>query len=204
MVRKPRYFGNSSQASTGLPQYSTHWARVMSPFPTTLASRKSTSNPTSFGCKVDGGSREFEAARLQIGQLQATAPPVAVGEFVEGRHPGAGPAAFDSHRQGLAVDGQRAQVGAVRHLVVHLAAVARPAVTCLTIAFLHEDAHAFCDILRRLRAGWRKGPEQQTDDDDRNFCFHSLTPVVYEHHPIRDWRRMRQLQHEPPGWKHEG
>src|SRR5258708_5669408 len=89
---------------------------------------------------LQGGRRirHALAGLSQIGLLEAVAAAVAVGELVERRHAGSGQAAFDGHDQGGAVEAGFAQIGAVRHLRIHLAAVAGPAVAGLAVALLPE------------------------------------------------------------------
>src|SRR6267142_538994 len=89
----------------------------------------------------------LETARAQIGKLEAETAPVAISEAIESRHAGAGPAAFDGHDQNLAVERDFPQVRPVRHLAVHLAAIARPAVAGLTVALLQEQLAARRDIV---------------------------------------------------------
>jgi hypothetical protein len=120
-----------------------------------------------------GGGRieHVQLPRLEVGGLEAEAAAVAIGEFVEGRHAGPGPPAFDGLDQGLPVERASAQVGAVRHLAVHLVAVARPAVAGLTMGLLVEQPHAGGDVrrigalrLRQRRAGQHAGQHQQNAD----------------------------------------
>src|SRR5580704_8174831 len=61
--------------------------------------------------------------RLELFLLHAVATPVAVGELVESRHARAWPSALDRHRQTVAIELRLAQVGAIRHLVIRLAAI---------------------------------------------------------------------------------
>ena len=128
--------------------------------PWRTGSRRAARPRAAAGSRAD---RASAAARLQVGLLEAVAAAVAVGELVERRHAGARPPAFDGHDQGLAVERGLAQVGAVRHLAVHLAAVAGPAVTGLAIALLLEQPHAVRDVggIGRLRAGGGRERERQ-------------------------------------------
>src|SRR6185295_17444473 len=95
----------------------------------------------------------LETARAQVGLLEAEAASVTVGQAIEGRHAGAGPAAFDGLDQNLAVERDLPQVRPVGHLAVHLAAIGRPAMTGLAVALLQKELAAGGDVLRGLREG---------------------------------------------------
>src|SRR5215471_10674365 len=69
--------------------------------------------------------------RPQIGLLEPVAATIAVSEPVEGWHARSGPSTFDDHDQILTVQRCFAQVGAIRHLGIHLATIARPAMAGL-------------------------------------------------------------------------
>ena len=92
---KARSFGNSLQASTSEPQYSSTWRGSIGPLPTTRANRKSASMLISFGCSVAGGSGNVSCPRLEIGLLEAEAAAVADRRAVERRHACSRPPAFD-------------------------------------------------------------------------------------------------------------
>ena len=112
-----------------------------------LGLRKSTMYPISRFCSVSGGSAT--SGRIsEIGGLDAVASAVRVSEFVEGRHAGTGQPAFDGHHDGVTIEVGFAQIGPVRHLAVHLAAVPCPAMACLTIRLLAKQPRAFRDIAR--------------------------------------------------------
>src|SRR5262249_61672227 len=65
--------------------------------------------------------------------------------------------ALDRLRQPRPIESRFAQVGTVRHLAVHLAAVGRPAMARLTVAFLQIQPHPLGDVTRvggrRLQPG---------------------------------------------------
>src|SRR5215475_15589519 len=71
--------------------------------------------------------------RSQIGLLEPVASTIAIREPVEGRHATSWPSAFDDHDQVLPIELRLSQVGAIRHLGVHLAAIARPAMARLAV-----------------------------------------------------------------------
>src|SRR5882672_5988516 len=97
---------------------------------------------------LEGGRRIRHALAdlSQIGLLEAVAAAVAVCELVERRHAGSGQAAFDGHDQGGAVEAGFAQIGAVRHLRIHLAAVAGPAMAGLAVALLPKQTGALGNV----------------------------------------------------------
>ena len=66
-----------------------------------------------------------------------------------GGHGFAGNPALDGHDQFVAIQLRGAQVGAIGHLAVHLAAVGCPAVTRLAVGFLFVDPQAGGDVVRR-------------------------------------------------------
>src|SRR5262249_12733556 len=77
--------------------------------------------------------------------------PVAVGQAIKGRHAGAGSTAFDGLDNNLAVERNLAQVRPIRHLAVHFAAIARPAMAGLAVGLLQEQLATRGDVLRGLR-----------------------------------------------------
>jgi hypothetical protein len=98
------------------------------------------------------GSRDgFDLARLQRRRRireatefrerslgHAVAAAVAVGKAIERGHRLARHAALDRDDQLLAIELRRPQIGAVRHLRIHLAAVRRPAMARLAIALVRK------------------------------------------------------------------
>ena len=133
-----------------------HAARFIGPLPTTLAKRKSATCSISRACSVAAGIGHRGSQLLQVGLLHAVASPVAVREAVERRHRLARDAALDRHDQLRAIELGGAQVRAVRHLAVHLAAVGRPPVTRLAVSLLPVDPQARRNVLRRRnRSGLR-------------------------------------------------
>src|SRR5262249_5642866 len=111
----------------------------------------------------------------QIGLLEAVATAVAIGELVERRHAGAGQAAFDGHDQGGAVEAGFAQIGAVRHLRIHLAAVAGPAMAGLAVALLPEQTGALGNVARvRGLSGEMHGRREQYERERRERYSCSL------------------------------
>jgi hypothetical protein len=110
------------------------------------------------------------AELLQVSLLHPIASAIAVCETIEGGHRLAGYAAFDRHDQLGAIQLRRAQVGAVRHLAVHLAAVGSPPVTRLAVGLLPVDPQACGDVFwrrRRLRARRRGSEDARRTDDEQ-------------------------------------
>jgi hypothetical protein len=95
-----------------------------------------------------------------------------VGELVEGRHASSGPPALDRHDQITAVELGLAQIRAVGHLAVHLAAVARPAMARLAISLLQEESHALGDV-GRVGSLCRHARGDQQPDYERHVCGRS-------------------------------
>ena len=137
-------------------------ARSSGPRPMTFANRKSASRSILARLQRGGRVGQLEALPPQVGLRPPQAAVVAVGEAVEGGHAaGPGRAALDHEDELLAAEPALAQIGPVRHLVVHLAAVARPAVARLAVRLLAVDPHARADAgLGRLRLRQRGGARQ--------------------------------------------
>src|SRR5947208_16260589 len=91
----------------------------------------------------------------------------AVGEPVEGGHAPPGAPALDRRDHIAALELGLAQVRAVGHLVVHLAAVRGPAVARLAISLLQENPHALGDVggVGSLRPRGR-GDQQSASERD--------------------------------------
>src|SRR6266700_1102384 len=86
--------------------------------------------------------RHHKASRHQISLLEAVAAPIAVAQAVECRHAGPGPATLDGRNQVFALELGLAQIRAIGHLVVHLAAITGPAVAGLAISLLPVELAA--------------------------------------------------------------
>jgi hypothetical protein len=90
--------------------------------------------------------RHSLSGRPQIGLLEPVTSTVAICEPVECRHAGSGPSAFDDHDQVLPIEPRLSQVGAIGHLAVHLATIARPTVAGLAVGLLPEQSSTFGNI----------------------------------------------------------
>ena len=157
-----------------------HLARSIGPLPIDLGEQEVGEQLDLSRLERRRGIGQLQPEPLQIRHLHVGAAAVAVGEPVERRHALAGPSALDGADDAVAIEPGRAQVGPVGHLAVHLAAIAGPAVTRLTVALLPENPHAGGDVFaagrRRLRA--RSGRGERRDADARGWTATASRNIV--------------------------
>ena len=103
--------------------------------------------------RVDGGSGMRVGYAFKIRLLFSVAASIAVSELVESGHLRIQLSAFDHRDQAVAIQLGLAQIRAIRHLIVGLAAVARPSVTGLAVSFLLIEPHAIRKV-RRVQHAW--------------------------------------------------
>jgi len=166
-----------------------HLARFIGPLPMILAKRKSASSSTSRGWRAAGGSGR--AKPREGGHAPPRAP------------------ALDRDDQIAAFELGLAEIRAVGHLVVHLAAVACPAVARLAISLLQEKPHALGDVGRTgilcLHARCDQQPDDEPDACLRSHgaaCSKRVQPGRIVHEDLLAGRRVgrpqrKLVQHQP-------